>query len=77
MKTNALKFSAFLILLALWIVLDYFKFNDPTLIDTIRDAIGGLGLWHAISNLQAVPQAAPAQDSTPAQPSRLPTVPLE
>lgn len=77
MKMTILKFVAFLILLALWIVLDLLKFNDPMLIETIRDAIAGLGLWHAISNLQAVPQPGSPQSSPAPSARSFPTVPLE
>jgi hypothetical protein len=75
MKLTVLKFAAFLILLALWIALDYVHLNDPKLIETIQYAIAGLGLWHGIANLQTVPSATPPAPA-PRAPS-YPTVPLE
>jgi hypothetical protein len=78
MRATVLKFSAFLILIALWIVLDEIHLNDAALIETIRYAIAGLGLWHGIVNLQTVPPAAPPTESPQAPAARaLPTVPLE
>lgn len=78
MKATVLNFLAFLVLIALWIALDEIHLNDAALIETIRYAIAGLGLWHGIVNLQTVPPAAPPASPPQAPAARaLPTVPLE
>jgi hypothetical protein len=78
MKATAMKFGAFMLLIGLWILLDEIHLNDAALIETIRYAIAGLGLWHGIVNLQTVPPAAPPTEPPQAPAARaLPTVPLE
>ena len=81
MTDNQLKFLAGALLYALWAVLVWLLKLDPSeLVGSIKYALGALGLYHAVTNLQAGQQAtlpiALAQ-LFGQQKTGVPTVPLD
>jgi hypothetical protein len=89
MNQTYLKYGACALLFALWAALDYvFKQNPADLISSIKWALGALGLYHTVTNLQGPDQQIPTsvliqmlQQFAPQQPAAnkasLPTVPLK
>jgi hypothetical protein len=65
-----LKFGAGALLFGLWTLLVWSGHADAGLIDAIKYALGTLGLYHAVSSLQAAIPPAPAA----APPAPAPTV---
>lgn len=68
MTATYLKFLAAVLLFLLWTVLVWCGHADPALIDAIKYALGSLGLYHTITNLQGTSQLATFLQSLP-QPS--------
>lgn len=87
MNQTYLKCGATAALFVLWAVLDYVFKQDPVdLIRSIKWALGALGAYHTITNLQGPQQQVPMsvlvqmlQQFAPQQPAKpgLPTVPLK
>lgn len=87
MNQTYLKYGATAALFALWALLDYiFKQNPADLISAIKWALGALGAYHTITNLQGPQQQIPVnvlmqmlQQFAPQQAAKpgLPTVSLK
>ncbi|SIO58439.1 hypothetical protein [Paraburkholderia phenazinium] len=87
MNQTYLKYAAAAALFVLWALLDYLFKQDPAdLISSIKWALGALGAYHTITNLQGPQQQVPLavlmqmlQQFAPQQPAKpgLPTVPLK
>jgi hypothetical protein len=56
MNTAYLKFAGAALLFGLWTALVMTGHQDADLIDAIKYALGALGLYHAVSNLQGPQQ---------------------
>lgn len=81
MTNTYLKFLAAVLLFLLWTVLVWTNHANPDLIDAIKYALGSIGLYHTITNLQGTSQLALLlqslpQPSAPVAPSKssLPTI---
>jgi len=81
MNAVYLKFLAAALLFLLWTALVWTGHADPALIGAIKFALGSLGLYHTVTNLQGTSQLAALlqalqQPSAPAAPpkSSVPTI---